>query len=98
MTPRPGIAQFTGSLRQADDFAFAEQCAGKGEPASTFFPEPGQSATKRAFDLCGGCPVRGECLDYALTHDEPYGIWGGFTANARRTMKQARKRAERVKR
>lgn len=29
--------------------------------------------------ICRRCPVRGECLDYALRTREPYGIWGGLT-------------------
>jgi WhiB family transcriptional regulator, redox-sensing transcriptional regulator len=27
--------------------------------------------------LCRGCPVREACLDFALTHHEKFGVWGG---------------------
>ena len=27
--------------------------------------------------LCGGCPVRIECLNGALSRAEPWGVWGG---------------------
>jgi WhiB family transcriptional regulator, redox-sensing transcriptional regulator len=27
--------------------------------------------------LCGGCPVRAECLAGALERREPWGVWGG---------------------
>ncbi|HZW43565.1 MAG TPA: WhiB family transcriptional regulator [Dermatophilaceae bacterium] len=27
--------------------------------------------------LCGGCPVRIECLAGALNRGEPWGVWGG---------------------
>lgn len=33
--------------------------------------------------LCGTCPVRTECLDYANDNDEREGIWGGMTPQER---------------
>lgn len=35
--------------------------------------------------VCGACPVKGECLDWALAHDE-YGVWGGTTRQQREAM------------
>jgi len=32
---------------------------------------------ERAKRLCGGCPVRAECLAGALRRHEPWGVWGG---------------------
>lgn len=32
---------------------------------------------------CGRCPVRAQCLAYALANDERYGIWGGVDMEAR---------------
>ena len=26
--------------------------------------------------ICAGCQVRQECLEFALAHDQVYGIWG----------------------
>src|SRR5450759_4031892 len=43
-----------------------------------FFPEKGGS-TREAKKVCVGCDVRGECLEYALAHDERFGIWGGLS-------------------
>lgn len=40
---------------------------------------------------CDRCPVRTECLDWALAHDEQ-GIWGGTTAYQRGQMKRKRSR------
>lgn len=34
------------------------------------------------------CPIRNECLEYALKHNERYGIWGGMTAPERKKLKQ----------
>lgn len=50
-----------------------------------FFPEKGGS-TREAKKICLDCPVRQECLDYALDHDERFGIWGGFSERERRRL------------
>ncbi|WP_304518591.1 WhiB family transcriptional regulator [Cellulomonas sp. C5510] len=52
-----------------------------------FFPEKGGS-TREAKKVCSGCDVRGECLEYALAHDERFGIWGGLSERERRKLKR----------
>lgn len=51
-----------------------------------FFPEKGGS-TREAKRICQGCEVKDECLEYALEHDERFGIWGGLSERERRRMK-----------
>jgi WhiB family transcriptional regulator, redox-sensing transcriptional regulator len=38
--------------------------------------------------ICMACPVREECLDYALSNDERFGIWGGLSERERRRAKR----------
>jgi WhiB family redox-sensing transcriptional regulator len=52
-----------------------------------FFPEKGGS-TREAKRICSGCEVRSECLEYALAHDERFGIWGGLSERERRKLKR----------
>ncbi|HVA61312.1 MAG TPA: WhiB family transcriptional regulator [Mycobacteriales bacterium] len=52
-----------------------------------FFPEKGGS-TREAKRVCVGCEVRGACLEYALAHDERFGIWGGLSERERRRLKR----------
>lgn len=52
-----------------------------------FFPEKGGS-TREAKRICQGCEVRSECLEYALAHDERFGIWGGLSERERRKLKK----------
>jgi WhiB family redox-sensing transcriptional regulator len=42
-----------------------------------------ESSAKR---VCADCPVRRECLDYAMRVHEPFGIWGGLTEAERRQL------------
>jgi WhiB family redox-sensing transcriptional regulator len=52
-----------------------------------FFPEKGGS-TREAKRVCRSCDVRSECLEYALGHDERFGIWGGLSERERRRLKR----------
>jgi WhiB family transcriptional regulator, redox-sensing transcriptional regulator len=52
-----------------------------------FFPEKGGS-TREAKRICMGCEVRDRCLEYALAHDERFGIWGGLSERERRRLKR----------
>ena len=53
-----------------------------------FFPEKGGS-TREAKKICVGCEVKAECLEYALAHDERFGIWGGLSERERRRLRRA---------
>jgi WhiB family redox-sensing transcriptional regulator len=52
-----------------------------------FFPEKGGS-TREAKKVCLSCDVRSECLEYALAHDERFGIWSGLSERERRKVKK----------
>jgi WhiB family redox-sensing transcriptional regulator len=41
-----------------------------------------------AKSICSSCPVRQECLEYALSIPEPHGIWGGMNESERRRLVQ----------
>lgn len=74
--------------RDHDELAFADRCAAKGEPIGTFYPEQTGKPATRAKALCVGCPVRQDCLSYALKYGEQWGIWGGFNVKERRVIKR----------
>ena len=57
-----------------------------------FFPEKGGS-TREAKRVCTGCEVRAECLEFALTNDERFGIWGGLSERERRRLRLMRRDA-----
>lgn len=52
-----------------------------------FFPEKGGS-TRDAKKVCTACNVRSQCLAYALSNDERFGIWGGLSERERRKMRK----------
>lgn len=46
------------------------------------------SDTTLARRLCRACPVATDCLEYALRHDERYGIWGGLDPVERAALRR----------
>ena len=52
-----------------------------------FFPEKGGS-TRDAKKICTSCEVRTQCLEYALSNDERFGIWGGLSERERRKLRK----------
>ncbi len=78
-----GIANETWQVRAA--------C--RGPRSGVFFPptsgerrEEREMREARAKVICRECPVRVECLDYALSIKEPHGIWGGLNEQERSQM------------
>jgi WhiB family redox-sensing transcriptional regulator len=60
-------------------------CRGAG--ANNFFrDERGPYTSLGWAAFCTGCPVRAECLAHAVGAEEQWGVWGGFTPNARRSL------------
>lgn len=54
----------------------------------SYYPEQGES-TAAAKQVCQGCPVRAECLAYALARNERFGVWGGLSERERRPLVKA---------
>ena len=47
-----------------------------GEDPELWFAEQ-TTQIARAQQLCGQCPLIQECLDGAISREEPWGVWGG---------------------
>jgi WhiB family transcriptional regulator, redox-sensing transcriptional regulator len=50
-----------------------------------FFPPDGGSA-QPAKAICAGCPVKAECLEYALVSGQRFGVWAGLDERERQGM------------
>lgn len=69
--------------------SWREQAACKNESPSLFFAEKNDKSFHKAIKICNNCPVRQECLDYAIQIPERLGIWGGLGYRGR--LKYAKK-------
>lgn len=65
-----------------------------GVDPDLFFPERGAS-TREAKEVCRGCVVRDDCLEFALGNGEKFGIWGGLSERERRRIRRQRTLARR---
>lgn len=81
------LAALFGDMRDRD-WQVSALCA-QTDP-DEWFQEKGGS-TKTAKAICKICPVRAECLEYAITHDERFGVWGGLSERERRPLVRAAK-------
>ena len=65
-----------------------------------FFPEEesdgADEQTEVAKSICAECPVGSQCLEFALSTNQPYGIFGGLTEAERRSLRRRRARQRRV--
>jgi len=76
-----------GSTDEDSALAWQERALCAQTDPEAFFPEKGGS-TREAKKVCTRCDVRAECLEYALAHDERFGIWGGLSERERRKLKK----------
>ncbi|MEY3362630.1 MAG: hypothetical protein RLZZ538_173 [Actinomycetota bacterium] len=79
---------------EGDDRAWQDQANCLGVDPDLFFPERGAS-TREAKEVCRGCEVRQQCLEYALANGEKFGIWGGLSERERRRLRRQRAQASR---
>lgn len=80
------------------DESWRHKAVCKGEDTEYWFPPRNKDLYKKIADqaktYCFGidgkspCPVRRECLWYAVSHDEQHGIWGGMSHRERNALQR----------
>jgi WhiB family redox-sensing transcriptional regulator len=76
-------------IANTEDRGWQSRANCMGVDPDLFFPERGAS-TREAKEVCRGCVVRQDCLEYALENGEKFGIWGGMSERERRRLRRAR--------
>ncbi len=66
-------------------------CAGHPDRGAWFADD--HASARRAKAVCRACPVRSECLAFALATGSHDGIWGGTTPYERRRLRKVARRA-----
>lgn len=57
-----------------------------------WYAERGTEEHDAAMTVCRHCPVRSDCLEYALATGEQYGLWGGASPAQRDRIRAQRQR------
>lgn len=55
-------------------------------------PEQRQAREGAAKSVCAACPVRSDCLSWAIAHRERLGVWGGLNERERQAATALRRR------
>ena len=69
------------------DVRWREDAACRGIDTDVFFPATDEEA-EEAKAICASCPVREECLEFALQTRQEDGVWGGLTETERRRLRR----------
>ena len=79
------------ALPAPEDWQAGAAC--RGQSAVIFFApthfarkEARAMRERQAKTVCASCPVRRDCLNFALRIREPHGIWGGLNEIERRAI------------
>lgn len=79
-----------------------DESACRTEPLELFFPTgfsvAARTRARAAKSICRSCPVRAECLEFALATYQDHGIWGGRDEEERRVLRRQRRAAARMAR
>ena len=81
------------------DWDWQSLAACRGMDTAIFYhPENERGPTRHrrereAKRICQGCPVVANCLQWALATREPYGVWGGLSAEERLALQSEQRLA-----
>lgn len=85
--PRPDDIEALLPVEPLGGWATRAACVGL--PADWFFPEKKETGRTQIRAICRSCPVRVECLEWAVTNRIRDGWWGGVPPDERRKRRQA---------
>lgn len=72
-------------MARSTEFFKLGKCYNKPELVSMFFPvEAAMAYSKQAQSFCADCPVKAQCLQYAVDEQIDHGVWGGLSEFERR--------------
>jgi WhiB family transcriptional regulator, redox-sensing transcriptional regulator len=80
------------------NWGWQDDAACRGKDVVLFFGPDGERQPERdirerkAKAVCAACPVRAECLSYAVGRPEKYGTWGGLNEDERSAERRRRMR------
>jgi WhiB family redox-sensing transcriptional regulator len=73
-----------------EEYEWMNEARCRGTRPTEFFPSDGVGV-ESAQRVCATCPVRLECLEYALTNRIEHGVWGGASERERRRILRRRR-------
>lgn len=84
--PRPGVLIDA----HVPESTWMHRAVCRGLSSELFYPDD-KCGSEAAKLVCSACPVRAECLEYALELHERWGVWGGTSEHERRRIAARRR-------
>ena len=82
----------TKKIEEQGDRDWMRRARCKDEDPNFFFIDRGDFEQAEAIrELCGGCQVKADCLEYAIANNIRHGWWGGESERNRYRIKRARR-------
>jgi WhiB family redox-sensing transcriptional regulator len=72
------------------EYAWMLEARCRGASPTEFFPSDGLGVESAQL-VCALCPVRAQCLEYALVNHIEHGVWGGASERERRRILRRRR-------
>lgn len=74
------------------NLAWRQESACRDIDPNLFFPVgvtgPAVDQIAAAKSICALCPVQSECLEFAITTNQEFGVWGGTSEDERRVLRR----------
>lgn len=86
----PTAEPTTSAANSIDDMRWMLRALCRGASPNEFFPSDGVGVDA-ARRVCEPCPVKSECLEYALEYRIEHGVWGGASERERRRIMRRRR-------
>ena len=94
---RPVGAAISHLFDKAHWGAWRERAACLGEDNDLWFDADDYQKVKQAIAICQTCPVKTDCLEYAVETKPKYGIFGGLRpAQIRRVIRERHSETQRL--
>ncbi|HET9729679.1 MAG TPA: WhiB family transcriptional regulator [Acidimicrobiia bacterium] len=87
------MQDLTETLQPPEEHEWMLEGLCRGANPAAFFPSDGLGV-EAAQRICTVCPVRAECLEYALVNRIEHGVWGGASERERRRILRRRRDLE----
>lgn len=89
------LARISARLGRCDDGRWRDLAACSGRGTEAFFPightRRSERLERAAKAICATCPVRDDCLFFALETMQNDGIWGGLNEDELRALRRTRR-------
>lgn len=80
-------------FRGRADLPWAKYASCQGVPTDVMFPTD-KAGEEKALEICENCSVAMDCLEFALSEREEFGVWGGKSERERRGLRRKRARGK----